>query len=936
MSVRFSVAAVVLLCASNCGDSPPAADLGPEHDARIADRSPPAPDAPPACTLRVTAISGADPAGLRAIDATLDRDADADGIQLDVDVEVIGKPDGTEVALEVTDVSPAPTAVSSAGAASFKVITVDPELTPLLTIHPKADGCVGTAISYAVQTAPSCMFVSPPDGALLFTRDDKIAGNASFDVDVVVATESLGGGSVDLFVDGTQVATGARGDARGVATFFAVALPRTPGGHVDLLATLRTGNVMASCQAKLTLDTGGPPCALTAFDPPAFHTSKGVGFGSAQDADPAAPGVQSTVTVSTAGDGVELIVGGAVHPAGKVVPQAGKATFPLDLAAGVTIAYARCSDTSTGNVGPSLVTQLIVDLDAPEAVTDLTCEVTQNRKGRVACRFTVPADGVSGSGVGRCLLHYRQDSEIDASNFDAPDTVKTAHVVTTGIGAAVVSGLPLAHAYDFALKCQDYAGNASALSEPDLAPLQVDFVVEQHAGDTPGVGMGASIAAGDFNCDGLTDLAAGLHLANSEAGVVRLYFSDGTGFAPQADVQIRGTQAGKRFGHDLVALDHDADGCSDLAVNALGDPGGGPQGRVYLYLGRSAWDERTDEGEPLAPAAEVIYALSPAAGSQDTLGRFFAAGDLDGDGFTDLALSHDATDGSAEVLIAFGQAGATKLSPGDPAPAPTEMPQAAGLRIVGGSVGAGFGGPLASAGDLDADQREELLIGAPQTVAGGLAVGAAYVVLGAARGAAPEPPVDVVTSARALRIDGEYGDSRFGDRLGGTGDTNGDGVSEFAVAAYWAPSPTGASKAGAIYVFDLSGSPPTSAAHAAAVVLNDLADADDDELGATIGQGISIAGADLDWDGYADLVVSQNRVGPTTVGAVRLFFGKPGPLSDRAASAADLVLAPPAAGTSSFGSQTHVMADVNGDGIVDLAIGEPGFDLNTGRVLIYR
>jgi hypothetical protein len=254
-------APTAILCASmlaaGCADAPQGTDLGGLPDGSAADAAPVIRDGPQVrCTLRVSAISGRDPAALRTINPSLDRDEAADGIQLDVAVELLGKPDGTPVTLELTDVEPAPVATSTGGAALFPALTVDAAKTPLLTIRPKAEGCTGRALSYDVQAAPRCAFVWPPHGALLYPKDDQVANNGFFDCDVVLATWDLGSGSVDLLADSVRVAAGAQADAQGLVAFHDVPLPPATSRPVQLVGLLHAGGTTATCQATITMAAG--------------------------------------------------------------------------------------------------------------------------------------------------------------------------------------------------------------------------------------------------------------------------------------------------------------------------------------------------------------------------------------------------------------------------------------------------------------------------------------------------------------------------------------------------------------------------------------------------------------------------------------------------------------------------------------------------------
>lgn len=113
---------------------------------------------------------------------------------------------------------------------------------------------------------------------------------------------------------------------------------------------------------------------------------------------------------------------------------------------------------------------------------------------------------------------------------------------------------------------------------------------------------------------------------------------------------------------------------------------------------------------------------------------------------------------------------------------------------------------------------------------------------------------------------GEERDDRLGRRVVAAGDTDGDGLADFAVAAPWSDTP--GADAGVVYVVTeiLSG---TLGADASAAKLR--GEAAYDKLGEYGMDG----GFDLDGDGHADLVAGSNEhaTGGTNAGAANLAYG---------------------------------------------------------------
>ena len=391
------------------------------------------------------------------------------------------------------------------------------------------------------------------------------------------------------------------------------------------------------------------------------------------------------------------------------------------------------------------------------------------------------------------------------------------------------------------------------------------------------------LGGGDVNGDGYADLLVGGSSwdgsAGSDAGVAHVFLGGSGGPAAAPAWTVEGTLEGSAFGTSGDASgDADGDGSADVAIGAQWHDG---TGAVYVF-----------EGGPGGPAASPTVTLSGDE-SGARFGRSVAwIGDLEGDGYADLAVGCSGCGGAGQVRIHAG--------------GPTGTSGLAAWTLTSGA-GSDFGASVAAAGDLNGDGRADLIAGAP---AGS---GGASIFLGRTVG----------LGGSDLFLDGDD-EVSWSAVVAGVGDVDGDGRDDVLVtdpeyAAGGLDQGLAALFAGA------SGPPPTSSAWSIEGVQNQ------NFLGSE-----DLAGGDADGDGFDDVAVTDpwwNPTGLTDGGRVRVFYGGPDGL---AASPGWFVEGTQAGG---FLGSAAAFGDLDNDGYADLAAGEGLWDgatgSNEGRIRVF-
>ena len=520
---------------------------------------------------------------------------------------------------------------------------------------------------------------------------------------------------------------------------------------------------------------------------------------------------------------------------------------------------------------------------------------------------------------------------------------------------------------DVAITVTDVADtvNLSSITDDSSALKGYIFVVDEE-NSFSGVSVSS---AGDVNGDGSDDLIIGAPGANSGAGDAFVVYggadklaaldaldgtTDNTINLSQLDgtngFVVEGASTEGFLGQSVSAAgDTNGDGFDDLVIGAPGAD------ITYLLFGGQDFSQEPARAKGWVPGhinASGIHDYFGDWGGADLTNTTAKgqtgysvsdAGDVNGDGYGDFIIGAYAVGEIAgETYLVFGNQDYLDIAR-DTTKGPVRISDTDHVVFKGTDPGDLSGFSVSSAGDINDDGYDDIIIGARNADAQADGEGQSYLIFG---GKDFSTNTEIELSTVGVTVDGAifYGVSPnegSGQSVSSAGDVNGDGIDDFLIGANGA-NPDEMALAGRTYLIYGGQKFSGLAGKDGRIGLDTVAQTDGVDgavfngVDANDGSGISVSSAgDFNGDGFDDLIIGASVAtvnGSFGAGETYLvlggqdFSGLDGgtgiDLSDIGADLGGILLN----GIDELdfsGSYVSSAGDVNGDGFDDIIIGAP-------------
>jgi len=379
-------------------------------------------------------------------------------------------------------------------------------------------------------------------------------------------------------------------------------------------------------------------------------------------------------------------------------------------------------------VGAGAAEDMVLNIDVNDVLHLSFVDTINERVGVISLEgdertFSVVDEG---EGIGQPLGHH----------LDATTRAQLVYGIENGTGLRIV---------------RDLTGRDDGRVSPD--PL---LVLE--TSESTGFGTDAN-TNGDYNADGFSDLIYGEPGADNDSGAVHIHYGSVNGYPVSPDLTLIGLHEGARFGASLAMVgDADGNGYDDILIGApsQNNDSGNSTGAVSLYSG----------------FATGLNSNPTWIESGDTIDGLFganveAAGDVNGDGFTDLLVSEIGWESSAEEL----ELGRVHVFLGN------STLQFESTIIEGEVDDVILGYAILGVGDANADGYDDIVIGSSKDQTSVSGYGRVQFHHGSMEGISS-------TATRTWTANSQW--SLLGNSLSALGDVNGDGYDDFTTSEIFA------------------------------------------------------------------------------------------------------------------------------------------------------
>lgn len=370
--------------------------------------------------------------------------------------------------------------------------------------------------------------------------------------------------------------------------------------------------------------------------------------------------------------------------------------------------------------------------------------------------------------------------------------------------------------YDISYVIYGSSINPGAINLANALGAQGFSVSSSSHGDGSGISVSS---AGDVNGDGFGDIIIGAYGAspNSRSRAGTSYVIYGSSSNP-GTINLANALGTKGFLVNGGALEDYSGRC----VSSAGDVNGDGYDDIIIGAHQADPSSRTDAG-----ISYVIYGSSTNPGTIDLINALgtkgfsvyggaandysgysvSAAGDVNGDGFSDIIIGAYGADpgsrsGAGISYVIYG----TASNPGT-----IDLANALGTKgfsIYGRNSCSGYS--VSSAGDINSDGYSDIIIGAPfEAPNSRTSAGISYVIYGSSINPGT---IDLINTlgTKGFTVNGGANDDYSGSSVSSAGDVNGDGYDDIIIGAYRA-TPSSRTFAGISYVIydNIATQPPT-------------------------------------------------------------------------------------------------------------------------------